>query len=145
MPDRVPPALLHSGGRTEPEARERGEVPGTGKTQFVSKPAEGLNSLRGDSGALLLAAAHPDLHRGASEKRAPLQALVANRSRRLDRLPEDGICSRKLADLGQGGGQVGQELQASGVFVRQQLGSPAEQVDCPGHVATRECPRSCCL
>jgi len=72
-------------------AVEPGEVPGAGETQFVSEPGEGLNCLRGDSGGLFLAAAHPDLHGGASEARLPLQALVAGRARRLDRLPEDGI------------------------------------------------------
>src|SRR5437870_9059064 len=88
MLDRVPPGLLRSSGRAEPEARERDEVPGAGEAQFVSKPGEDLNRLRGDSGSLLLAAAHPELHRGATETRAPLQRHVANRSRRLDRLPE---------------------------------------------------------
>ena len=89
--DRVPPGLLRSGGRALPEAREPGEVPGAGETQFVSEPGEGLNCLRGDSGGLFLAAAHPDLHGGASEARLPLQTRVAGRARRLDRLPEDGI------------------------------------------------------
>src|SRR5439155_18692531 len=79
------------------------------------------------------------------ETRPPLQPLVAGGLRRLDRLPEDGIGLRQLADLGQGGGQVGYELQASAVRLRQQLGSPAQQVDRSGHVATRERPRSSCL
>ena len=78
------------------------------------------------------------LDQKAAEDDVRLELRVADRLRRLHRLVEKDLAPGELTDLGHDFGEIGQELDAARVALRQEVDCTAKQVRCSRHVTAGE-------